>query len=258
MSALFRTFQRTQQTYVISGYGKTDGNISDLAHAWNAIKVNGNWYFVDATWGAGYVFNGKYKYDFRLKYFMVKPEKFIEDHMPFDPMWQLLKFPFKYEEFDLIKKKSTTHNEFFYEDSIQNYLKLPEIEQIQARIRRINSNGKKNILVRNEIKQEKTYLSVSVKNIDIRNLNSGNYQFNTALKQFNNYYDNYKNIGILDKKQQLSELNDIEKKVQQAKKYYSKIKSKDPQVIANLKKALAAVKSLESSINGQKKRLENN
>ncbi|MEN8120457.1 MAG: transglutaminase domain-containing protein [Bacteroidota bacterium] len=246
------------ESHVISGYGKTDGNISGLAHAWNAIKVNENWYFVDATWGAGYVSHGIYKYDFRLKYFMVKPEKFVEDHMPFDPMWQLLKFPFKYEEFDLGTKKSTHHNEFFYEDSIKNYLKLPEIEQIQARIRRIDSNGKKNILVKNEIKQEKTYLSISVKNIDIGNINSGNYLFNTALKQYNDFYDNIGSNYKPVKHKELPELYDIEKKIQQAKQYYAKVKTNDPQIVQKLKQAKSAVKSLENIVNKRKKILMNN
>ena len=49
----------------ISGYGKGYGyvpgkNFSGPAnHAWNAVKINGSWYLMDSTWGAGYVSGDK-------------------------------------------------------------------------------------------------------------------------------------------------------------------------------------------------------
>ena len=45
----------------ISGYGKGYSYLpgqnfrGPSNHAWNAVKINGSWYLMDTTWGAGYV-----------------------------------------------------------------------------------------------------------------------------------------------------------------------------------------------------------
>ncbi|NDI98802.1 hypothetical protein GWA97_06910 [Flavobacterium sp. LaA7.5] len=66
-------------------------NISD--HAWNAVKINGEWKLVDATWGAGSVIGNtkKFEFDFSEGYFFSDPKDFFLKHYPDDEKWLLLK-----------------------------------------------------------------------------------------------------------------------------------------------------------------------
>ena len=91
----------------ISGYGKGYGylpgkNFSGPAnHAWNAVKINGSWYLMDSTWGAGYVSGDKkYVRKFDDHFFMTPPSQFIYDHFPEDARWQLLDEPVSKQEFE--------------------------------------------------------------------------------------------------------------------------------------------------------------
>lgn len=73
---------------VVTGYCKNE--LSDLgkmppvpSHAWNKVKINGEWKFVDATWGAGNVnprkrqFEDKFVYD----YCLIDNSKFSLNHI---------------------------------------------------------------------------------------------------------------------------------------------------------------------------------
>jgi hypothetical protein len=61
-------------------------------HSWCAVNVNGKWNLIDPTWASGYTIEGtdvftKTRNDW---YYFTPPEKFIMDHYPNDPSWQLL------------------------------------------------------------------------------------------------------------------------------------------------------------------------
>lgn len=67
---------------------------SDMAfpHAWNAVRLNGQWALVDSTLGAS-IFSGKHRKFIPLFngfYFRTPPESLIFTHYPFDSKWQLL------------------------------------------------------------------------------------------------------------------------------------------------------------------------
>lgn len=90
----------------IDGYAKGfayepgDKIPSETNHAWNAIKINGEWKLVDCTWGAGSVdYDHSFKKEFEPYYFFTKPEEFIYRHLPTDEHWQLLKKPVSQREF---------------------------------------------------------------------------------------------------------------------------------------------------------------
>lgn len=91
----------------ISGYAKGFGYEpgspdSNENHAWNAVRVDGEWLLVDATWGAGVIEkkSRRFKKQFREFYFLSMPEEFIFSHFPKEDQWQLLKKPRSMEEFN--------------------------------------------------------------------------------------------------------------------------------------------------------------
>lgn len=68
-------------------------------HAWNAVKVDGQWRLVDVTWGAGGVNAKGFTKRFDEYYFFPSPEGFIFHHFPDEPRWQLLDPPVTAEAF---------------------------------------------------------------------------------------------------------------------------------------------------------------
>ena len=64
-------------------------------HAWNAVKLNGEWILMDPTWASGYYDDVRkiQVQQFNGRYFDVEPNKLIKDHFPSDPKWQLLEKP---------------------------------------------------------------------------------------------------------------------------------------------------------------------
>lgn len=80
-------------------------------HAWAAVKIDGKWELVDATWGAGSIYqhrtwlrksvdrlfhvnkvrpkNLRFRYLYDPQYFAQDPEEFRLRHLPSDPLWQL-------------------------------------------------------------------------------------------------------------------------------------------------------------------------
>jgi hypothetical protein len=74
------------------GYGYVDNTLyGDPNHAWNAVKLGGNWYLIESTWGSGFIGEEKrFVRRFESFYFLVPPEQLIFTHYPVDPRWQLL------------------------------------------------------------------------------------------------------------------------------------------------------------------------
>jgi transglutaminase/protease-like cytokinesis protein 3 len=81
------------QAVKVLGWGRVDytneGYTKD--HAWNAVKINGEWQLLDVTWGAGYSDeNNKFVRNFSDFWFLTPPNQFIYTHYPNDSPWQLL------------------------------------------------------------------------------------------------------------------------------------------------------------------------
>src|SRR5665647_1467877 len=73
------------QSFVVSGYTKQWGSVNRAGHSWCAVYLQQEWFLCDPTWDKDCRGN--------TKYFLVNPAQFIESHMPFDPLWQLLEYP---------------------------------------------------------------------------------------------------------------------------------------------------------------------
>ena len=103
-----------------AGYGVSRRNMEENRHAWNAVKINGQWEFVDPTWAmqgdvkAFEDVNSRSEHRREIKqrernsiktnktrknrsidnrWFMTKPQEMIKTHYPDDDSWQLLPVP---------------------------------------------------------------------------------------------------------------------------------------------------------------------
>lgn len=95
---------------VINGYAKGSnyivGNSTDVNHGWNGVQIDGKWYLIDATWGAGYIENKQFIRQFNPYYFATPPEQFVYDHLPEHSQWQLLLDKFTKEQFESLPETS--------------------------------------------------------------------------------------------------------------------------------------------------------
>ena len=85
------------ETKIVIGNLKSDpsqiGKLPNIInHAWNVIKIDNTWKFIDATLGAGFI-SGKtnlFKFYFNEGYFFTDPERFFLNHYPSDEKWLLI------------------------------------------------------------------------------------------------------------------------------------------------------------------------
>ncbi len=78
---------------VVLGYIKSSsyeiGYVPDRKnHAWNAIKIDGQWKFIDATQGSGFSYKGVWQPKFNKAYFDIKKETIKNTHFPEDIFWR--------------------------------------------------------------------------------------------------------------------------------------------------------------------------
>jgi hypothetical protein len=73
----------------------------DNRHSWNAVKIKNTWYYIDATWGAGYVSSGfrDFVQEYSDAWFFTKRQLFLLSHFPDDKKWQLTDDPINKSEF---------------------------------------------------------------------------------------------------------------------------------------------------------------
>lgn len=91
----------------IEGYGRGFGASNDIErrngfrvdHAWNSIKIDGQWKMVDTTWDAGYVDGYSFFWNFSRGYCLLDPEDFIYTHYPQNPNHQMLDKPISWNQF---------------------------------------------------------------------------------------------------------------------------------------------------------------
>jgi hypothetical protein len=96
--------------------GKTKSG--ECLHAWNAVKIDGQWQLVDATFGQGFLqslFLGlgeSNKKAFAPQWFLVNPYTMIYSHLPTNEKWQLQSPKIDYAKFDQLPTLRNSSAEF--------------------------------------------------------------------------------------------------------------------------------------------------
>lgn len=85
--------------YVVGDSRSQTSDLNGQGHAWNAAKVNGNWYLMDATWDSGYVDRSGFTKQYKTSYLFPPPNVMAISHFPDDSAWQLLQTPLTRGEF---------------------------------------------------------------------------------------------------------------------------------------------------------------
>jgi transglutaminase/protease-like cytokinesis protein 3 len=86
--------------YVV-GDARVRDSVSGEPHAWNAVRIDGDWYLMDVTWDAGHLDgSGRFVKRYETTSFLTPPEVFGLDHLPDEPEWQLRAQPLGRGEFN--------------------------------------------------------------------------------------------------------------------------------------------------------------
>jgi hypothetical protein len=141
----------------ISGFSKGLGfdlnkPLENTDHAWNAIKIENKWQYVDVTWGSGFTNkNSEYVKKFQAFYFLTPPQIFIYDHysenyqlqiprLTLNEFRMLPKFSINFHLYDL---ECLTHNKVeinAIKNRIEMDFKCPSIITLTANLKDINGN----------------------------------------------------------------------------------------------------------------------
>lgn len=202
------------KSYVVSGYTKQNSVVDSIGHAWCAAMVDSAWYLFDPTWGAGGLINGKYVKNVNTKYYRINPAKMIKDHMPYDPMWQMLSYTISNSEFETGLTGTISRKSFFsFADSLALFEQQSKIERIIAEERRVANSGITNELVKEYHDYLTNYIFVYNANIEVEKHNARVTEHNAIVEQYNkavvlsrdcvnrfNEFINYRNSRFLPAK----------------------------------------------------------
>lgn len=121
---------------------KNDGSIARIGHAWVAAKAGQHWHLFDPTWGIPSATGVRGIVDDR--YFMAPPDFFITEHLPDDPMWQLLENPVHEAQFRQssagtlrVLALTTADKPFYYQDTLSHWLKMDSVSRGYSAVFRV-------------------------------------------------------------------------------------------------------------------------
>ncbi len=177
------------KNYIVNGYTKQHGVVDKVGHSWCAVFVNGNWYFCDPTWDEGY--------NSESSYFLIPATDFINTHMPFDPLWQLLKQPISHEDF--YKSIMTENLKQSSPDSVDSFLQLDELQQLEASAHRIKLSEVNNELARVRLAYLEMQAGIFYEQKDSSLYQKAVEELNAATKAFNEFIQ-FRNNQFLPEK----------------------------------------------------------
>ncbi|WP_428740890.1 transglutaminase domain-containing protein [Tenacibaculum sp.] len=126
---------------VIKGYVRNSSNdinnpSKNSNHAWNAVKLNNKWVYIDATWAAGIVNNGRWQPLFNNYYYNFPKTNYFKTHYPESSLWQL--------RIGRMEKEDFYNQPIYHPNFLQSDLQL-----IFPKKGILNSNGPVTIRIKN-------------------------------------------------------------------------------------------------------------
>ena len=114
--------------YAIDAHPCQIEEFSFYDHMWNCCRIDGRWCLMDLTWDSN---TWRHTQSVDSLAFLVEPSKFIEDHIPANPMWQLLDRPVSISSLCKVDHSTLHQNEeiYSYNDSIIKWKRLPDIDK---------------------------------------------------------------------------------------------------------------------------------
>lgn len=122
--------------FSVEGYTDQQPLNSLAGHSWCVVKTNKGWKCYDPTWDLGVTHWGWYE---------IAPEKFIDTHLPFDPMWQFQKIKSASYHFKYNFQSGNGVNE----EEINDYISSVTANRMESAIKRIKNAGVTTALIRN-------------------------------------------------------------------------------------------------------------
>jgi hypothetical protein len=214
---------------VVEGIGRPDNFRGDL-HAWNAVKINGEWKLLDATWSAGGidVKDKTYHKNFSDEFFLMSPSEFIKTHYPFDPVWQLLSPPVKRKEFEASKSFSSDSTVFNFNDSINIYLQQDSIAKMISSSRRAFEFDPSNELAKRNFHISINYNENEKMNVATKIFQEGVNRYNECTKIINDA-KKIKSTKMMDENERKLHqlLKDSRESIEKAVSIYQAVKFTD-------------------------------
>jgi hypothetical protein len=177
------------RSFVVNGYTRQSGSVNGAGHSWCAVSLQDEWYLCDPTWDAGS--NG------RILYYLVSPRQFIQTHMPFDPLWQLLPNSINDQEFrkGFFNLKSDNLS-YSIKDSINAFFQLDSLQQMEAAASRVKRSGVDNERVKNWLAYNRMQIAIVYGEKDMDLYNAAVADLNKANSIFNEFIQ-YRNKGFM-------------------------------------------------------------
>lgn len=181
------------KSFVVEGYTKQHGIMDRSPHAWCTVLIDNKWSLYDPTWDEGVPNNNLFTGVASDEYFNVSPEIFIQSHMPFDPMFQLLNYPVSYKEFQNGYTAVNNSKPYFnYADSIIVYEQMTAMDKYLTASSRIERNGISTNMINNRMNKLKMEIEIINQDKDSKLYNSAVADYNDALASYNTFI-NYRN-----------------------------------------------------------------
>ena len=179
-------------SFVVSGYTKQNGFVDKTGHSWCVALIDKEWQLFDPTWDEGREMNPGY--------FMMSPAQFIETHIPYDPLWQLLNYPVTHRQFysGVYKMKNTPF--FNYADSLNAYVVMDSLHKFQSCALRMQRDELNNKLVKDNYNSIKMNIETINQDKDVDLYNSSVADLNNATNILNNFIQ-YRNNKFTPEKE---------------------------------------------------------
>src|ERR1017187_5893535 len=174
------------RSFVVEGYTKQNGSVDKSPHAWCIVFLDNKWSLYDPTWDAGQA--SSLNQPLNTIYFKISPPVFIQTHIPFDPIFQLLDYPLTSNEFNNDNIKSKRNTDYFnYADSINVYEKADPLPRYISASLRIEKNGSPNKMTSIKLSQLRFEIELIYQVKDSVLYNDAIADYNNATKMFNDF-----------------------------------------------------------------------